>query len=123
MFTNDQLKEFRVEMADALREFAADHELHVDAGAISYDSNSFTIKITCTQKPKDGKSIEQVDFEKNCATFGFKPEDYGKTFVEGKDTYTFVGFLPKGRKYQALVRKGTAEYKVTIDAVRRGITS
>ena len=121
MFTNEQLKEFRVEMEDALREFAADHEFQLDAGNITYDTNSFTIKITCIQKPKDGKSIEQADFEKNCAVFGFKPEDYGKTFVEGKDTYTFVGFLPKGRKYQALVRKGAVQYKVTLDAVRRGI--
>ena len=121
MFTNEQLKEFRIEMADALREFAADHNLVVDAGNISYDSNSFTIKISCTQKPEDGKSIEQVDFEKYCGAYGFRPEDYGKTFIEGNDTYAFVGFLPKGRKYQALVKKGDVSYKVTLDAVRKGI--
>ena len=50
----------------------------------------------------DGKSGEQVKWERNCFMFGLHEKMFGKTFSFGGEIFTITGIRPKARKNPVL---------------------
>lgn len=119
MFTKNELKIYRVEMENALKGFAEKYNFDIKAGNISYDSNSFNIKIEVRQKEINGKSFEQAEFESLCVLFDFKPEDYGKKFNYNGRMFSLTGFNTKAHKMPILATSEGKTYKFAPDTIKK----
>ena len=104
IMTKDQFITFRKEIEAALAPVAEKYDCEVTAGNIKYDDIVTNVILSFCSKRQNGKSADQLNFEKYCAQYGFEPSDYGFTFTEGNKTYSFVGFNPKARKNYCLLR-------------------
>lgn len=75
-------------------------------GGGSYDALKFSIRGDFILKETaEGKSGEQAEFERFCALYDFKPEDFGKRVDIGGETYRLVGFEPRRRKNQIVLER------------------
>jgi len=125
-FTKEELRNYRAEIEQALKEVAEKHNINIHAGNISYTDNDFKLTLGVTKKEVNGLSYEQAEFEKHCMLFGFKPEDYKKTFAMNGKIFTITGFNLKAHKMpiHAIGNDGRG-YKFASDTVKRliGITA
>ena len=106
IMTKEQFAALRKEMETALSEIADKYNCEVSVGKIKYDDISTEITVSLNSKGEDGKSADQLNFEKHCGQYGFAKEHYGFTFTEMGKTYTFVGFNTRARKNFCLLRSG-----------------
>ena len=104
IMTKEQFAALRAEMQSALATIAAKYNCDVSIGNIKYDDITTNVAVTFNSKGVDGKSADQLNFEKYCTKYGFIAEDYGFTFTENGKTFVFVGFNPKARKNYCLLR-------------------
>lgn len=117
IMTKEQFAALRKEMEDALSFIADKYNCEVKVGKIAYDEITTEIKLTLNSKGENGKSAEQLQFEKYCRNYGFEPEDYGMTLTEKGKTYAFIGFNPNARKNYCLLRSEGKTYTCAIDFV------
>jgi hypothetical protein len=93
------------------------------AGRISYDSNGLSAKITleAEAKSEDGKSKDEVNFEKYAQLFGLKPEWLRSSFKRGLDSVEIIGLHPNRSKFPVLVRSSETgkNFLITADEVKR----
>jgi hypothetical protein len=124
MLSKQEFASFRKETEQALQELAKKYNVNIEAAGIKYTSNSFDMTLKMTKKEVNGKSFEQAEFEKHCILYGFKPEDYNKSFVMNGKTYTLCGFKLKARTMPVLARnKDGQNYKFGEDTVKRLLTA
>ena len=105
MLTKLQFADFRKEAEKALEDIAEKYNATVHCGKINYDANSFRLQVEVSKKEVNGVSFEKAEFERYCSMYGFKKEDYQKTFTTGNDQYTLVGFNTKARTMPILALK------------------
>ena len=119
IMTKEQFNQLRYEMEIALAAIAEKYNCDVSIGNIKYDDINTNISVSLRSKGADGKSADQLNFEKYCGQFGFKPEDFGFTFTDkdGK-VYTFIGFNPKARKNYCMLRCGDKTFVTSPDGVK-----
>jgi hypothetical protein len=116
--TKEEFSTLRTEMVEALGAIATKYNCDIEVGNIKYDDITTSVAVTFHSKGKDGKSADQLNFEKYCNFYGFKAEDYGRVVViEGKN-YSFVGFNPKARKNYCLIRRDGKTYATSVDSVK-----
>ncbi len=108
-------KRFRDDVVKALNEVSKTYGLEIKAGNISYDENSFSMKLNCTRTDRD---VNKSNFENNLkymnlSGFSFEPDDYGRIVnIKGR-SYTICGFKP-GNKYNVILQRDDgAEYGFT----------
>ena len=104
------------DLQTTLNTFAKAHGLTLKTGNGRYGSNSLRIPVELFEVT-NGKSAEQVEFEKYAKLFGLEPSDYGKTFATGGATYTIVGLAMRSRKYPILAKRQdgqTVKFMTTI---------
>lgn len=118
IMTKEQFNELRYEMETALSAIAEKYNCDVSIGNIKYDDINTDIVVSLRSKGADGKSADQLNFEKYCGQFGFKPEDYGFTFTDNGKTFEFVGFNPKARKNYCILRCGDKTFVTAPDGVK-----
>lgn len=118
IMTKEQFADLRYEMEKALAAIAEKYNCDVSIGNIKYDDINTDITVSLRSKGENGKSADQMNFEKYCGQFGFKPEDYGFTFTDKKKTYTFVGFNPRARKNYCLLRCEGTTYTTSPDGIK-----
>lgn len=118
IMTKEQFNQLRYEMETALSAIAEKYNCDVSIGNIKYDDINTDISVSFRSKGADGKSADQLNFEKYCGQFGFKPEDFGFTFTDKNKTYTFIGFNPRARKNYCLLRCEGTTYTTSPDGVR-----
>ena len=116
--TKTEFETLRTEIETALASVAAKYGCVVEAGNIKYDDINTDIVVSLRSKGENGKSADQMNFEKYCGQFGFKPEDYGFTFTDKNKTYTFVGFNPRARKNYCLLRCEGTTYTTSPDGIK-----
>jgi hypothetical protein len=120
MLNKKGFAEFRQETEKALQELAKKFGVNIHAGSISYTDNNFTLKLEVTKKEIEGKSFEQVEFEKNCWMCGLKPEDYKKQFTLNGKVYSIVAIKPRATKMPIVAtRPDGSRYKFSEDTVKR----
>ena len=119
IMTKEQFATLRSEMETALAAIADKYNCDISVGNIKYDDINTDVSVSFRSKGADGKSADQLNFEKYCSQFGFKPEDYGYTFTDKDDkTYTFVGFNPKARKNYCILRCGDKTFVTSPDGIK-----
>ena len=120
MLTKKEFEIFRKEVEQTLEGIAKKYNANIKAGKIKYDTNSFNLDLQVTKKDIDGKSFEQVEFEKYCSWYGLKPEDYKKQFTMNGKKFALTGFKPRATKMPILaVSEEGKSYKFGEDTVKR----
>lgn len=99
MTVNSQnIKEIREELNNALRTVTDKYGLQFTIGSISYGPNN--ISFTCR-----GTTLTEEDqFTSLCREYGFRPEDYRKSFRYRNKTYVLTGFDPHARSYPYIIQ-------------------
>ena len=100
-FTKENIKEARVIIQEKLDELKS-NGLLVKVGGISYDSDSFKGKFDVKLETTDPDHVKE--FKARYMNHGFKLEMLNQTFKARDKTYTFLGFIPRKRKYIILVQ-------------------
>ena len=118
IMTKEQFATLRSEMEAALAAIATKYNCDVSIGNIKYDDINTDISVSFRSKGANGKSADQLNFEKYCGQFGFKSEDYGFTFTDNGKTFEFVGFNPKARKNYCILRCGDKTFVTSPDGVK-----
>jgi hypothetical protein len=126
MLLNDKvaLRDLRERIDAALLDIAVRCELtSLKTGNISFDADGVgaRIQVKAVAKRPDGKTREQLDFEKYHAVFDLKPEHLGAKFTRNGSHFEVIGLMPNRRKYP-IVAKNTLTGKrllFTTDVVPR----
>lgn len=101
------LTDFRNDFAEHLKSFEEKHNIKISLGRSTYNSDSFDMKMTTSLNREDGKSIEQIQFEKHCFMFDLKKQDFGKKLllkIGNNDMVAkIIEITPSSRKYPIIV--------------------
>ena len=120
MLTKKEFAAFRQETEQALKALTEKYNVNIKAGNISYTNTNFSLKLEVSKKDIGGKSFEQVEFEKYCVLYGFKPEDYKKKFNMNGKTFTLTGFKPRAKKMPVIaISQDGKGYKFGEETVKR----
>ena len=87
------------EAVAALQLVAEEYGLTVKRGRGTYDSATFTFKVTFIAQGDNGIP---ADFAKYAPMFGLVPEDFGAEFTTRHGTFSICGIKPRNRKYPIL---------------------
>ena len=107
------LKEFRADFKNAVLELEQKYNIVIDAGKISYASDSFEMKVKAKITSGDASIDQKCDFEKYCSKYGFSKEYYWVEFELNGGKYKFIGFNPNNRKKVCVIEsvKSWERYK------------
>ena len=104
------LKNIRDEINAALAPLAEKHGVAFHAGNASFQDHKATFKLEVMVGGVEDAA--KRDWDSCCSLYGFKPEDFGRTFWSGSDQFTICGIKPRSRKYPILGKsKRGAVYK------------
>jgi hypothetical protein len=103
MFTKPELKSFRSDFSEAVKNLENKYAVKISLGTISFDSYQFHSKLEVKKTVipiADGKTIspEQFEFEKYCGLVGLKKEDFGKSYISKGIKLTLSGINLKASK-------------------------
>lgn len=91
--TKTTLNNFRADFEKTVKALEEQYQVTIDLGSITYEDTKFTSRITVVTTEKiDGKSAEQIDFEKLCGLYGFKPSHYNVEFNYNGELFKLIGF-------------------------------
>ena len=123
--TKDTLKAFRVRFAETVKTLETEYNVKITLGSISYGSQNFSGKITCTNTDKVlGENVtenQKAEFEMFAPLVGMKKEDYGKTILQGKKLYKIVGINPNAPKNCVILECGGKTYRGSASLVNRSL--
>ena len=99
-FTNPEFDQFRKALKLSVESMEKLFDVTIDSGRIKYNTTSFEVVLKVKMNDIDGKSSDQVEFEKQCRYYGLKPEDYGHSVTLNDGTpATVAAIFPRRRKY------------------------
>lgn len=118
----DILNNFRKDFENTVKELERKYGFEVKLGSITYNpgGTSFEGKISAI-KIQDGKTGEQIKFEKEAEIYGFKPEDYKKEYVVDNKKYLLVGFNAKATKNKYIIQDVVTGTKYNCDSGYLGL--
>lgn len=97
-------KAFRKDLDKAMEGLAKQYGITLKAGNISYDDNTFTVKVMAERTDVD---VQKTQFMSNLMFmkwYGFTENDYKAKVVMNGKTYTLIGFKP-GNKYDVVAER------------------
>lgn len=97
---NNNFKEFRKDLKEALKAVEAKHDINLKIGSISYspDGTGFTSKFTAVNTTVNGKNVAQIKFDRVCDLYGFKSSDFNREFTVRGQRLKLVGFNSRAPK-------------------------
>ena len=124
-FTRTNLEGLRVDVAKALEAVEEKHNIKLEMGNSSYDSNTTTFKIVANIKDSSGNALsrEAERFKYNAAHFGFKETDLFREFrLEGK-TYKVIGYNNRAKTRPIIIENVVTGRKasITVDYLRESL--
>ena len=89
---------------------------------VSKSDSTINRKDTVLQKEKQQNNEKEL-FELYCGQYGFKPEDYGKVFLESGKKYKFIGFNTKARTRICIAKQLITgeQYIFTNDFIKKAL--
>lgn len=117
MFTKTELKAFRQDFANAVKDLEKKYGVKVELGNISYGETEFHTKMTCTKTTNDGKKkVDTKEFELLKDLLGFKGS-IGDKYVSKGVTFTITGLDAKKPKFPVLIEGSNGKkYKTTVQS-------
>jgi hypothetical protein len=100
-FTRPVVKNLREAIKNALSNVEAEYDITLDFNSISFRDDQFSTRLVA-RVGGDTSEHAKKDWDANCALFGFKPEDFGKTCIIQGQKFTISGIKPRSRKYPIL---------------------
>ena len=99
--------------------------VNLSLGSARFSDKVVTFKLECAMPNEDGTATSKIgeDFKLYCHRYNLTPDDFGKEFSNGVDTFTIEGCKPRSSKYPILgknVRTGKV-YKFPAEQVRRSL--
>jgi hypothetical protein len=89
-----EMDDFREQLENLVKSLEQKHNVNIVFNTMRFDGDGtkFNCTMSVVNKEIDGKSVEQVMFEKNCNRYGFVSTDYkAKVTLRGED-FELVGF-------------------------------
>lgn len=100
-----QYIKFRDGVEKAMKEIAEKFDLVIEVGGLKKRGQNFYFIVEGGLASSGDKSLEQMEFESHCHSFGFTPEDYRKKSIRDGKVFRLVGFNPRARKYPFLIKE------------------
>lgn len=125
VFDKPACQTVRRRIEKALSDIAADMGLDVSVSAGSFNDLNYKTRVEFSLKSTDGKTKEQIDFERYAPMYGLSPKDFGKTIKSMDRDFKIVEIKPKRSKYPVVlesVRTGR-RYKMDADMVKSALAS
>ena len=117
ILTKDEFMNLRTEIESLLAPLTTKYGCEINAGNIKYDDILTTVSLQF-KSCSEGKSADQLNFEKYCVQYGFKPEHYGFAFTENGKFFKFVSFKTTARKYPCICECSDGKsYAFTMEAI------
>lgn len=115
-----KVRKIREKLDEVLkREFP---DIGVSVSGVRFSSDMVRMKLEFSETLKPGESKEAEIFKKYAHTFGFKPEDLGKPFLDRDRRFFIKGILPRSYKNPILAVDGKGKrWKFPADVVKRGL--
>ena len=119
------IKEFNkktiVEVKDIFEKYMKQLEketgIKISLERISFNSYSFSSKIKAEIPSTDGISNDQKRWEFVAFMYGFKKDDYGKSFTANGRTFTLYKLDGSRKKYPVICKCGTKQFKFKVSDV------
>lgn len=114
----------RSEIEAALKAVGAKHNVNISLGKTKFGPDIVNFAGAATIKRVLGnghviQSKEQLDFIKNCFTFGLTREDLGREFVSNGRLFKITGAKPQNHKFPILGEtEGGKRFKFSPDQVK-----
>lgn len=110
-FSPENLRRVREAVEKQLQPLADLYGMEIQCLSTGCNEYEAELQLTFTKLPQQGKSAEQVKWERFASRYGMKPEDFGKlVHLNGRD-YTIVGLDTKARKNNVLLSRNGRRYK------------
>jgi len=110
---NQNFKKFRNDFNKVLADFGKEHGLELSISNISFTDNSFSTKLS-GYNVENGKSSDQIEFEKVAFRYGLTEKHYGVTFNCEHGEFKLVGLKPRSKSFPVIVEKNGKKYKMPI---------
>lgn len=121
--TTQSLKAFRSEFQAAVATLAAKHNVTIALGNITYADNNFSSKLTVTNKvTKDGGSVKQAEWNKECRLLDLTPEHFGQVVkLNNGKSAKITAINLKKHKFPIIVTllDGSASYGMTVAGIKK----
>lgn len=121
-FSKDTAVRFRFEMNKALEAVAKEFGVKIDVGNCTYSEIEMKFKVSI--KTNDIEAIaqkEQTRWNDLCVMYGFKVEDFGKTFESRGTTYKIAGLDTRKPRFalKAINTKNGQMYGFDAESISR----
>lgn len=94
------------------------HKILFDLGNCSFDAQKFTLKLSSFIQEDGVEDAAYAEFLLLAHFYGFKKEDYGKTFIMNEKSYKIVGLKKSNRKYPVILDCSDGKsYKMSTEMV------
>ena len=113
-FVDSEFRMFREDLRKALAPIEEKYGIELEQGNINYNDEEFRMKLTGKKYDPNAKEKTQEElFAENCKYYGFKPEDYRRSFTIDGKVYKLIGFKPKARKNVCFIENSNGKVYVT----------
>lgn len=114
--TKDKLKAISVDLHAAIADVAKKHGVEFVPAGGTYDPTSSEGRLSIRIRTA-GIDPEAARYTEAAASVGLKAEDLGRTFTQGRKTYTIVGL---SRSYKVCLKDTDGKpYQSTVLAIRK----
>src|SRR5210317_201051 len=122
VITPPLLKSIRADVEEALAAVAKKHGVTITTGRGTYTAEWATMKLEIAAIDSDGtvQTKEAVDFVAYAFRYGLSPDDLGKEFSYGGETFEIIGLKTRATKMPILgqSRENGKIYKFPANAVK-----
>lgn len=111
------LEGIRWHLEQALADIGFEYGIELKLGTMRHDNFSFTATLKGRKTEVNGKSGEQLEFEKYCGKFSVPAEYYGKEFAKDGKTMRVVGINQRAKKFPVIIQNTETQEKYRMTAL------
>lgn len=102
------------------------NKYNIKVGNATFGETSAVFKVEVATIGENGEIRDRKaeDFNLLASVYGLKPEDLGKSFTYGQETYTIIGLNSKSHKYPLVVKKNSngKSFKFPVEIAKLQLT-
>ncbi len=100
------IDQFRSELENLVEPLAKKHNIDIAFKTMRFegDGTTFSCTMSVTNKEINGKTVEQVLFEKHCHLFDFTKEQYKVRFKLQNEEFELLGFNTRATKNNCKIK-------------------